>query len=102
MGNVRSIGNKTDEFSALIKTEEIPRVQHLLFHRDMATHRPSRQQRGGAQFKKSAVSRNFATSGKKTGEGIALCVKEGWCNPGHVNEPFCGPGIKLLAVGLRP
>ena len=87
MGNVRSLGNKTDELVALIKTQKEYRecsvlcfmetwlYSHFLDHSVVV---PS--------FSTVRMDRDVTSSGKKKGGGIALYVSEKWCNPRHSRE----------------
>ena len=105
MENVRSLGNKTDELAALIKTQKEYRECSVLCFTETWLHSyipdhsvvvPS--------FSTVWADRDVISSGEKMGRGIALYVNERWCNPGHVHvkERLCSTDIELLTVGMQP
>lgn len=104
-GNVRSLGNKTDELAALVKTQREYRECSIFCFSEtwLHSHIPdSSVEVPGYSLVRG--DRDFSSSKKKKGGGLALYVSERWCNPGHVNgkERLCTPDIELLAVGMRP
>ena len=105
MGNVRSLGNKTDELHALIKSQREYRECSVLCFTEtwLHSHIPGHSV-AVPGFSTVRADRDVTSSGKKKGGGIALYVSVRWCNPGHVHmkEHFCSPDIELLTVGMRP
>ncbi|XP_036944052.1 uncharacterized protein LOC119013532 [Acanthopagrus latus] len=105
MGNVRSLGNKTDELAALVKTQREYRECSIFCFSETWLH--SNIPDNSVCVPGYSVvrgDRDWSTSRKKKGGGLALYVSERWCNPGHVTvkERLCTPDIELLAVGMRP
>ncbi|KAI3359122.1 hypothetical protein L3Q82_002666 [Scortum barcoo] len=105
MGNVRSLGNKTDELAALVKTQRENRECSIFCFSEtwLHSHIPdSSVEIPGYSLVRG--DRDCSKSRKKKGGGLALYVSERWCSPGHVfvKERFCTPDIELLAVGMRP
>lgn len=98
MGNVRSLGNKTDELSALINSQHAYRECSLLCFTEtwLNGNIPDRWRSPGSRWGKQ--------SSKKRGGGLAIFINSKWCNPGHVTvkECICTPDTELMAVGLRP
>ncbi|KAK0155060.1 hypothetical protein N1851_002626 [Merluccius polli] len=94
MGNVRSLGNKMDELSALVKTQREYRECSLFCFSETWLH---------SHIPDSSVEvpvrgdRDCSKSRKKKGGGLALYVSERWCNPGHVSvkERLCTLDIEL-------
>ncbi|KAK0135139.1 putative RNA-directed DNA polymerase from transposon X-element [Merluccius polli] len=105
MGNVRSLGNKTDELAALVKTQREYRECSIFCFTETWLHlRIPDSSVEIPGFSLVRGDRDFEKSRKKKGGGLAVYVSERWCNPGHVQvkESLCTPDIELLAVGLRP
>ncbi|XP_032423388.1 uncharacterized protein LOC116723007 [Xiphophorus hellerii] len=105
VGNVRSLGNKTDEITALVRTQKDYRECSIFCFTETWLHSlipDSSVEVPG--FSLVRGDRDLSKSRKKKGGGVALYVSERWCNPGHVNvkEQICSPDIELLAVGMRP
>ena len=105
MGNVRSLGNKMDELSALVKTQREYRECSLFCFSEtwLHSHIPdSSVEVPGYSLVRG--DRDCSKSRKKKGGGLALYVSERWCNPGlvSVKERFCTPDIELLTAGMRP
>ena len=93
MGNVRSLGNKMDELSALVKTQREYRECSLFCFSEtwLHSHIPdSSVEVPGYSLIRG--DRDCSKSRKKKGGGLALYVK----------ERLCTPDIELLAVGMRP
>ncbi|XP_049911756.1 uncharacterized protein LOC126397200 [Epinephelus moara] len=105
MGNVRSLGNKMDELTALTRSHQEYRECSLMIfseswlHTDVPDHNVST-----VGFHTVRADRDCTKSGKRKGGGLAVYVNNRWCNPGHitVKDRICSPDIELLAVGLRP
>ena len=105
IGNVRSLGNKTDKLTAPVKTQREYRQCSIFYFSETCLH---------SQIPDNSVEvpgyslvrgdRDCLNSWKKKGGRLALYVSERWCNPGHVNvkEWLCTPDIELQAVGMRP
>ena len=105
MGNVKSLGNKTDELAVLIKIQrEYHECSVLCFMETwLHSHIPDHSV-AVPGFSTVRADMDVISSGKKKGRGIALYVSKRWCNPGHVHvkERLCTPDIELLTVGMRP
>ena len=105
MGNVRSLGNKTDELTVLIKTQrEYCECSVLCFTETwLHSHIPDHCV-AVLGFSTVRADRDVISSGKKKGGRIALYVSERWCDSGHVHvkERLCTLDIELLTVGMRP
>ena len=105
MGNVRSLGNKTDELAALIKSQRQYHKCSVLCFTEiwLHSHIPDHSV-AFPGFSTGWADRNVTSSGKKKGGGIALYMSERWCNPRHVHvkKRLCTPDIELLTVGMRP
>lgn len=105
MGNIRLLGNKMEEFTALIRTQREYWEYSVLCFTVIWLHcviLDSNASTTGLQTVRA--DRDAELSGKKKGGVIALFVTNRWCNKGHVTvkEHQCCPNIRLLAVGLRP
>jgi len=104
MGNVRSLGNKTDKLKALVKTQrEYCDCSIFCFSETwLHSHIPDYCLEVPG-YSLVWRDRDLSKSRKKKGGGIALYVSERWGNPGHVNvkERLCTPDIEL-AVSMCP
>ena len=86
MGNVRSLGNKTDEPTVLVNTQREYCECSIFFFSETWLH--SHIPDYGVEVPGYSLvrgDRDLSKSRKKKGGGIALYVSERWCNPGHVN-----------------
>ena len=101
MGNVRSLANKMDELTALIRSRECSLMcfSETWLHQDNRDHNFSIN-----GFQSVRADRDHTGSGKRKGGGLAVLVNNRWCNNGHVTikQSICCPDIELLVVGLRP
>lgn len=105
MGNVRSLDNKMDELTALVRRENIFRECSLMCFTETWLHDgipDSSIDING--FSVVRGDRRREECSKRRGEGLAVYVNNMWCHPGHVTvkERVCSPDIEFLAVGLRP
>ena len=96
MGNVRSLGNKTDTLTVLVKTQrEYCECSIFCFSETwLHSHIPDNSVEAPG-YSLVRGFRDCLKSRKKKGGGLALYVSERWCNPGHVNvkERLCTPDI---------
>ncbi|KAI4874712.1 hypothetical protein NFI96_009725 [Prochilodus magdalenae] len=105
MGNVRSLANKTDELSALIRTQrEYRECSILCFTESWLNQNVPDSHVHLNGFTTVRADRVYHQTGKKRGGGLAVFVNDRWCNPGHitVKEVICQPDIELCVVGMRP
>ncbi|XP_016522199.1 uncharacterized protein LOC107834813 [Poecilia formosa] len=105
VGNMRSLANKANELTALVRTQEDYRVCSIFCFTETWLHAlvPDKTVEIPG-YSLVWEDRDFSKSGKKKGGGIALSLSQRWCNPGHINvkEKICTPDIEVLAVGLSP
>ncbi|KAI4873044.1 hypothetical protein NFI96_028699 [Prochilodus magdalenae] len=98
MGNVRSLANKTDELSALIRTQrEYRECSILCFTESWLNQNVPDSHLHLNGFTTVRADRVYHQTGKKRGGGLA--VFDRWCNPGHitVKEVICQPDIELTS-----
>ncbi|TWW63627.1 hypothetical protein D4764_03G0006350 [Takifugu flavidus] len=50
------------------------------------------------------ADRDTTAAGKKKGGGLAVFIRNRWCNLEHIHvkECVCSPDVELIAIGLRP
>lgn len=85
MGNARSVANKIDELSALIKTQREYRECSMLCFSESWLHADIPDANVSIPgFQTVRADRNAELSGKKKGVGVVLFVNHRWCNPGHI------------------
>ncbi|XP_030581547.1 uncharacterized protein LOC115777725 [Archocentrus centrarchus] len=105
MGNVRSLANKMDELTALVRSQREYRECSLMCFSETWLHQDIPDDNVSIDgFQTIRADRSYTESGKRRGGGLAVLVNNRWCNPGHITikERVGCPDIELLAVGLRP
>ncbi|KAK0144067.1 hypothetical protein N1851_017607 [Merluccius polli] len=104
MGNVRSLGNKMDELTALARSQKEYRECSIMCFTETWLHQDIPDDVSIAGFHTVRADRDCAKSGKRKGGGVAVLVNNRWCNPAHITikEHICDPNMELCAVGLRP
>ncbi|KAK0140095.1 hypothetical protein N1851_022981 [Merluccius polli] len=105
MGNVRSLGNKMDELTALARSQKEYRECSIMCFTETWLHQDIPDDNVSiAGFHTVRADRDCAKSGKRKGGGVAVLVNNRWCNPAHITikERICDPNMELCAVGLRP
>ncbi len=98
MGNVRSLTNKMEELTGLVRSQTEYRECSVMcfmgtwLHQDILDHNVSVE-----GFLMVQADRDCNESGKRKGEGLAILVNNRWCNPCHitVKEQICCPDIEL-------
>lgn len=94
MGNVRCLGNKTEELTGLVRSQTEYQECSIMLYREMVTQ-------GHIRAKRQTVRADWecAENGKRKSEGVAVLVDNRWCNPGHiiVEEQMCSLDTELLA-----
>lgn len=105
MGNVRSLGNKLDELSALTRLHrEFRECSIMCFTETWLNESIPDSLVALDGFHLLRADRNTTETGKKKGGGLAMFVNKRWCNPGHVTikDKLCSKDIELLAISMRP
>ena len=105
MGNLRSLVNKADELSALLKFDRLYRQSSLLcFTESWLTDLIPDSHVEMDDFTLQRMDRDPVRSGKSKGGGVCVYTNDRWCHPAHVSikERICDPNIELLAVSCRP
>lgn len=102
--NVRSLTNKMDELSVLVRGQlEYWECRVLCLTETWLNRKIPDSSVELTVFLLVRVDRE-KQSGKKSGGGLTVFVNSKWCNPGHViiKATICMPDVELLAIGLRP
>ncbi|XP_019223006.1 uncharacterized protein LOC109205037 [Oreochromis niloticus] len=105
MGNVRSLLNKIDELSALVRSQREYQECSLMCFTESWMHQDIPDENASVEgFHTVRADRDSIASGKRKGGGLAVLVNNRRCNPAHITikERICCPDIELCAVGLRP
>ncbi|CAL9695395.1 unnamed protein product [Knipowitschia caucasica] len=105
MGNVRSISNKTEELTALVRHQREYRQCGLMcFSETWLCGNIPDSVVALEGFKLVRADRCAEGSGKSKGGGVAVYVNEQWCIPTHVHvvQRTCTQDLELLAVSMRP
>ncbi|KAI4899536.1 hypothetical protein NFI96_002056 [Prochilodus magdalenae] len=85
MGNMRSLANKTDKLSALIRTQrEYRECSILCFTESWLNQNVPDSHVHLNGFTTVRADRVYHQTGKKRGGGLAVFVNDRWCNPGHI------------------
>lgn len=102
-GNVRSLVNKMDELSLLVKSQhEYLECSVMCFTESWLNENIPDCAVEPAGFTLVRTDRDNQ-SGKKKGSGIAIFVNSNWCNSCYVTVKarICSPDIDLFAFGMR-
>ncbi|KAJ8010039.1 hypothetical protein DPEC_G00070840 [Dallia pectoralis] len=104
MGNVRSLENKMDELTALVRTQSGYRESSFMCFSETWLQDVTPDSAMALDGFRLVRADRGKQSGKKRGGGLAVFVNSRWCDPGHVTEKtkVCLPDIEVLAVGMHP